>query len=258
MAVGDAAEKSFTPMARGGDIRAHASNADSLSEIPPAPTPLQEPAPMLEVHPLHEAIHTWKGFFIHIATIVVGLLIAISLERTVEYIHHRQQLRDARDELSREVQDNRRILAKNTDAVKKFKTVLDADMALLRAAQTSRAPAIAKLDYSWGGIFWPQDGAWQALSQNGSFSLMAHEELKKYTYAYSGIHAFMEAGKALAAQMDMAGSIAQRSPDGTLLPADIQNLIAATSECQGKLAYATRVLQIEEFGLETATRPISD
>lgn len=68
----------------------------------------------------------------------------------------------------------------------------------------------------------------------------------------------MEAGKALAAQMDMAGSIAQRSPDGSLLPADIQDLIAATSQCQGKLAYATRILQIEVFGLDTVKRPTSD
>lgn len=28
---------------------------------------------MLDVHPPHEATHTWTDFFIHIATIVVGL-----------------------------------------------------------------------------------------------------------------------------------------------------------------------------------------
>ena len=39
---------------------------------------------MLDVHPPHEAAHSWKDFFIHIATIVVGLLIAVSFEQTVE------------------------------------------------------------------------------------------------------------------------------------------------------------------------------
>ena len=29
--------------------------------------------PMLDVHAPHEVPHTWKGFFIHIATIVIGL-----------------------------------------------------------------------------------------------------------------------------------------------------------------------------------------
>jgi hypothetical protein len=32
---------------------------------------------MLDVHPPDEAVHTWKAFLIHIATIVVGLLIAV-------------------------------------------------------------------------------------------------------------------------------------------------------------------------------------
>ena len=41
-------------------------------------------APMLEVHAPHESLHTWKGFFIHIATICVGLLIAVGLEQTTD------------------------------------------------------------------------------------------------------------------------------------------------------------------------------
>ena len=39
---------------------------------------------MLDVHPAHHAASTWRDFFIHIITIVIGLLIAIGLEQTVE------------------------------------------------------------------------------------------------------------------------------------------------------------------------------
>ena len=39
---------------------------------------------MLDVHPPQSATHTWKDFFIHIATICIGLLIAVGLEQTVE------------------------------------------------------------------------------------------------------------------------------------------------------------------------------
>ena len=38
----------------------------------------------MEVHPPDHAIHSWRDFIIHIATIVVGLLIAIGLEQSVE------------------------------------------------------------------------------------------------------------------------------------------------------------------------------
>jgi hypothetical protein len=47
----------------------------------PEPETLSTPevsAPMLEMHAPHQLVHTWKDFFIHIATIVVGLLIAVA------------------------------------------------------------------------------------------------------------------------------------------------------------------------------------
>jgi hypothetical protein len=53
---------------------------------------------MLDVHAPHESVHTWKDFFIHIATIVIGLLIAIGLEQTVEFFHHRHQVAEAREQ----------------------------------------------------------------------------------------------------------------------------------------------------------------
>jgi hypothetical protein len=231
------------------------ANADAASEGPLPSTPVQEPAPMLEAHAPHEAIHTWKGFLIHIVAIAVGLLIAIGLEQTVEYLHHRHQLREARRELSVELEGNRRQLARNLDAVQKFKVQLDAAMTQLRAAQTSRDPSFPKLEYSWhssNGIAWPENGAWQTLRQSGSLALMPHGELKRYTYLYDGIAAVMDAATAFAMQTDMASSLAQRSPDAKLLPGDIQELIAATAQCQGKLAFFTTLLQIEKVGLDSA------
>ena len=35
---------------------------------------------MLDIHPPHHAANTWRDFFIHIITIVIGLLIALSLD----------------------------------------------------------------------------------------------------------------------------------------------------------------------------------
>ena len=66
------------------------------------PNPESPGAGMLDVHPPHSPTHTWKDFFIHIATIVVGLLIAVGLEQTVEYFHHRRQVAEAREALREE------------------------------------------------------------------------------------------------------------------------------------------------------------
>jgi type II secretory pathway pseudopilin PulG len=57
---------------------------------------------MLDVHPPHAPTHTWRDFFIHIATIIVGLLIAIGLEQSVEAIHRAHERRVLQTALTHE------------------------------------------------------------------------------------------------------------------------------------------------------------
>jgi hypothetical protein len=61
---------------------------------------------MLDVHPPHAPTHTWRDFFIHIATIVVGLIIAVGLEQSVEAIHNRIEVHDTREALRLEREEN--------------------------------------------------------------------------------------------------------------------------------------------------------
>jgi hypothetical protein len=63
--------------------------------------------PMLDVHSLRHAPTTWRDFFLHIATISVGLLIAIGLEQTVEYFHRLHERHDLQAELRSEGLHNR-------------------------------------------------------------------------------------------------------------------------------------------------------
>ena len=132
---------------------------------------------MLEVHPPHENVHSWRQFFIHIVAITIGLLIAIGLEQTVVYFHHRHQLQEARGELAAELESNRRVVDINLEATRKLTADLDANMALLRAPQISPSDVRSKLVYGLGNFYWPKDGTWQAVKQNGSLGLMAHDEL---------------------------------------------------------------------------------
>ena len=205
---------------------------------------------MLDVHPPHEKVHSWTQFFIHIAAIAIGLLIAIGLEQTVEYFHHRHQLREARRELSVEAEDNRGQLTKNLQAARTMTAELDANIALLRATQTSPAKIGSKLVYSWIGA-WPLDGTWQAVKQNGSLGLMPHEELHSYTYVYDAIAAVKNSLIDCASSMERAAAITRRSPDGNLTARDIEELIAATSDAQAKISYSTGVLHYEELGLQS-------
>jgi hypothetical protein len=69
---------------------------------------------MLDVHPPHSSVHGWRDFFIHIATIVIGLLIAVGLEQTVEFFHHRREVKETRETLKQEREENRKLYAANT------------------------------------------------------------------------------------------------------------------------------------------------
>jgi hypothetical protein len=216
---------------------------------------------MIEVHPPHENVHTWRQFFIHIAAITIGLLMAIGLEQMVVYFHHRHQLQEARRELADELESNRRVVGINLEATQKVMAELDADMALLRAVQTSPAsqspaPIGSKLVYGLGNFYWPKDATWQAVKQNGSLGLMAHDELHYYVYIYEDIAIIMEQLNEMGARIEVAGAIARRSPDGNLTPRDIEELITATSEVQAKLAYSTLLLRLEENALQKKTEEI--
>ena len=77
------------------------------AETAHVPETAKEHETMLEVHPAHHAASSWKEFFIHIATIVLGLLIAVGLEQTVEYFHHRREVAEVREELRGEREANK-------------------------------------------------------------------------------------------------------------------------------------------------------
>ena len=81
--------------------------AAESAETAHVPETAKEHEIMLEVHPAHHAANSWKEFFIHIATIVLGLLIAVGLEQTVEYFHHRRQVAEVREDLRGEREANK-------------------------------------------------------------------------------------------------------------------------------------------------------
>src|SRR5665213_4497233 len=56
-----------------------------------APQDKHKESMMIDVHVPHGGLHTWKDFWIHLGTITLGLLIAISLEQSVEWLHHLHQ-----------------------------------------------------------------------------------------------------------------------------------------------------------------------
>src|ERR1700733_1469764 len=92
---------------------------------------LDEVAPVIDIHPPHEPIHGWRDFFLHLTTITIGLLIALSLEGCVEWQHHRHLVHEAEASLRTEIQSNESGLSNVLADVRNQQSILKHDVVVL-------------------------------------------------------------------------------------------------------------------------------
>jgi hypothetical protein len=162
-----------------GASDASVANVEPAALPPPAP---ENSPPMLDVHAPHEVIYGWKSFFIHIATISIGLLIAIGLEQTVEALHHRHQLDELHESLRQDAQkviaDSAKVVAVESQRVDR----LSARAQQIKAAIDSRQPVAPPPSPVQPGAVWdvPDSPAWRAAKSSGLLSLMRQEEIEVY------------------------------------------------------------------------------
>jgi hypothetical protein len=205
---------------------------------------------MLDVHPPHHSPNTWRDFFIHIATIVVGLLIAIGLEQTVEFFHHRHELKQAREELRVEVETNRRVTAQQLALVHKAQAELHADMTLLLAHRATGKPVNGALGFDWS-FRRTQNAAWEANKQVGALNLLPHSELHFYSYVFTVCAVVMDSAEKWQTKIETAKAIATRAPDGQLSQQDTAELLTAISDAQGNLARTERLITFAQGALSS-------
>jgi hypothetical protein len=136
---------------------------------------------MLDVHAPHEATHTWTDFAIHIATICVGLLIAIGLEQSVEALHHARQLHELREDLRQEdekaLRDNAGVLQHDAARV----AWLDQRIALVKDAirKGKPVPYIPLKTTSMHSTL--SDPVWEAAKASNLIEVMPQQDIKAYS-----------------------------------------------------------------------------
>src|ERR1700735_555979 len=108
----------------------------------------------MDVHPPDQPIHTWGDFFIHLITITIGLLIALSLEATVEWVHHRHLVHVARQSIRHEMEENRKLLSADMTSVQDDQSRIANDIKLLVALRSGAKLEHASLEYhiDWSGF----------------------------------------------------------------------------------------------------------
>jgi hypothetical protein len=136
---------------------------------------------MLDVHSIHAPVRAWRDFFIHIATIVVGLCIAVGIQQTVEFFHNRNQRAEMRQALRLERQGNYETLAGNTVAWRWGTAELENNLLVFQYLQQHPGTPQEKLP---GVLLWAtsnyefSSAAWDAIQQSGSVTLLPREEIE--------------------------------------------------------------------------------
>jgi hypothetical protein len=143
---------------------------------------------MLDVHAPHEAIDTRKGFVLHIATITIGLLIAIGLEQTVEFFHHRSVVRETRAALAEEKQENIRLFHENITKHVMMMGYLHNNIRIFEYLRDHPGTPQEKLPgvLYWAiGVHQPVEAAWSTAKQTNALALMPRAEVNTLTTMYT-------------------------------------------------------------------------
>jgi hypothetical protein len=123
---------------------------------------------MIDVHPAPHAAHSWREFFIHIATIAIGLLLALALEQAVERFHRLHQREQLEAELREESFTNRRLVQYDIDSVNEVRRNIRLNMANLDRDGKAFVPIPPPHDTFLPFI----NTAWIAARSNGALALL--------------------------------------------------------------------------------------
>ena len=139
---------------------------------------------MIEVHPPSEPVHGWRDFLIHLATITIGLLIALSLEGCVQFWHHRGLVHEAEESLQIEIKANAQELQGALDDVRQEQEVLRQDLAVMKKIianpkETNREDMTINFRIrTFANV------SWKTTQSTGALSYMPYERAKEYSKLY--------------------------------------------------------------------------
>jgi hypothetical protein len=140
---------------------------------------------MLDVHPPHEPMHGWRDFLLHILTITIGLLIAISLEGLVEWRHHRHLVHDAETSLHNEIKSNADNLPGIIGKLHAEQAELDHDQEVLTyIVKHGKEPENASASVSFT-IATLDDVSWRTAQISGAIAFMDYATSQKYANLYA-------------------------------------------------------------------------
>lgn len=138
---------------------------------------------MLDVHPPHERIGGIKDFLLHLFTITIGLLIALTLEGCVERWHHRELRLEADSTIQQEIADNAKEIVTLRTSMASEEANLGKVIDFLEAKKKGTAYDVrgVQLGFSIGTL---SDASWRTAGATGALLQMEYPRVQSYAALY--------------------------------------------------------------------------
>jgi hypothetical protein len=136
----------------------------------------------MDIEPPHGPVETWRDFFVHLAIITLGLLIALALEGIVGYIHERRLVHEANANITSEMRDNQKDVEDSVKAAAQYQQDMKHLIALMEDAKAGK-----KLNGSINITFEKADlntASWKTAAATGAVGYMRYRDVKKYEDIY--------------------------------------------------------------------------
>jgi hypothetical protein len=210
--------------------------------------PPEEELPMLDVHPPHQSIHGWRDFLIHIATITIGLLIALGLEAAVEALHHHHIVREAREQIRGELQDNQKLLATDRQQLEINRQRLRHDTEVLvglKDHSSSVDPATFDLlHWYWSS---PESAAYQTARDTGAIALMPYDDAHACSLIYGQQILVDQQASIYIRDFHAAAIPLGTNPDvASLSPAQLDQMIQAIAVTLADIDYLEQLMNSQD------------
>jgi hypothetical protein len=128
---------------------------------------------MIDIHPPQHAPMTKRDFFIHLFIVVLGIVIAIGLEQTVEVIHHARERRALIEDFHHECADNLKVFDLDLSLVRQNIDWERSSLAILRNATPQGGTITVTLALRPNrGLHAPSRSVWSVAKSSGKVELL--------------------------------------------------------------------------------------
>ena|ERR1700722_1775962 len=140
----------------------------------------------MDVHAPHGGIHTWRDFWIHLGTITIGLLIAIGLEQSVEWVHRLHERHVLQGELRDEGDENLKGVQVDIDRLHSWRNGIverrkDVQQMIASGGKLKLPFRVIPLR---GAIALPSESTWDSAKASGKVALLPDYQSDVYTFLY--------------------------------------------------------------------------